>query len=58
MSARLCPGGTVEPAGLEVQEQVLERLAHTPPGSPLRDYLRNRLVADKIPTCVRGAVPR
>jgi hypothetical protein len=51
VSARLCPGGTIRPA-LDPADhlQVQADLESTPPTSPLRDYLQNRITAEKVPT--------
>lgn len=59
MSARLCPGGTVVPT-LEPLDRLLvqEELTHLPRSSPLQDYLRNRLAAEKVPTADLAAVRR
>jgi hypothetical protein len=58
VSPRLCPGGTVRPALDPVDHwETFEALERTPLSSPLHDYLRNRIAAEKVPTAdlARGA---
>ena len=51
MTARLSLGGVVKPA-LDDHFEVALHVEELPQGAPQRDYLTNRLIAEKMPTAV------